>query len=212
MVPLNKTSKKFRIAFMLKFTEQLILHSETPESIILRERLRRKIKSNIEKKVNEQKLNEMIISRSFEPEKPHKKEKKIPYSEIKKRYSIKRSLIPQTRLPPTVKDITPLADERKLNLGKLNPLINDPTVITMQCDGSGEKITVKRTNGEHRTTGIILDKEEINEIIKKFSQASKIPLQEGVFKTAIGKLLISAIIHNEISSRFIITKISKYYK
>ena len=52
----------------------------------------------------------------------------------------------------------------------------------------------------------ILSKEEINEIIIKFSQASKIPTHEGVFRVAVGKFIFSAIISDVISSKFIIQK------
>ena len=49
-------------------------------------------------------------------------------------------------------------------------------------------------------------KEEIEEIIKKFSETAKIPVHEGVFKVVVGKLIFSAVISNIIGSKFIIRK------
>ena len=57
-----------------------------------------------------------------------------------------------------------------------------------------------------KRTNIILSKEDISDVIKKFSETTKIPLQEGIFRVAIGKLILSAIISEVIGSKFIIKK------
>ena len=53
----------------------------------------------------------------------------------------------------------------------------------------------------------MVTKEEIDEVIQKFSEASRIPIQEGIFRVAVGKLLLSAIISGVIGSKFIIKKL-----
>jgi len=57
-----------------------------------------------------------------------------------------------------------------------------------------------------KRTNIILNKEEIDQIIKKFSETAKIPLYEGIFRVVVGKLILSAIISDVIGSKFIIKK------
>ncbi|GAI79041.1 unnamed protein product, partial [marine sediment metagenome] len=51
---------------------------------------------------------------------------------------------------------------------KLNPLIQDPLVRVIECNGSEENIVVKGSMGT-KPTAIILSKEETDHIIKKFS-------------------------------------------
>ena len=58
-----------------------------------------------------------------------------------------------------------------------------------------------------KNTSLILSKEEIDDIIQKFSEISRIPLHEGFFRVAVGKLLITAVISGIIDSTFIIKKI-----
>ena len=65
-----------------------------------------------------------------------------------------------------------------------------------------------------KPTNLLLKKEEIDEIIKKFSEATKIPQNEGIFKAVVGKLILSAIISETIGSKFVIRKMMygpKYY-
>ena len=59
-----------------------------------------------------------------------------------------------------------------------------------------------------KKTGTVLSKEEIDEVIKTFSEAAKIPISEGIFKVVFGKLILSAILSDVIGSKFIIKKMS----
>jgi Flp pilus assembly CpaF family ATPase len=118
--------------------------------------------------------------------------------------------IPQPIVPSTIRNIFPSLEEQQLDLGKLNPLIKDPTVISIECDGPDKNIMIKRIREGKRITNIILDEQEIKEIIKTFSEAAKIPSHEGIFKAAVGKLIISAVISEIIGGRFLITKLSPF--
>jgi len=57
-----------------------------------------------------------------------------------------------------------------------------------------------------KKTGIILDKEEIDNIIQRFSRETKIPVQEGIFKVVAGRLIFLAIISEIVGSKFTIKK------
>ncbi|MEJ2268006.1 MAG: hypothetical protein P8X70_02940 [Nanoarchaeota archaeon] len=57
-----------------------------------------------------------------------------------------------------------------------------------------------------KPTGIILNKKEIDKVIKTFSEKSMIPIHEGVFRVVVGRLILSAIISEVTGSKFIIKK------
>jgi|SRR3989344_9203369 len=113
--------------------------------------------------------------------------------------------IPDIRLPPRLQYLRPYPTDIHIDLGKLNPLINDYSVISIECYGPSENIIVTGKMGRKKTN-IILSKEDIGEIINKFSTTAKIPVQEGVFKVVVGTLIISAVIADIINTRFIIRK------
>lgn len=118
--------------------------------------------------------------------------------------------IPETRLPPTVEHLRPIPTQMEVDLKKLEPLVRDPFVSIIECNGPGENIMVMGTMGRKRT-GIVLTKEEIDEIIRIFSEVTKIPINEGIFKVAFGKLILSSIISDVIGSKFIIRKMTGSY-
>ena len=94
-------------------------------------------------------------------------------------------------------------------MGKLNPLIKDRVVRNIACNGPDKNIMVKGMMGR-KITNIILSEEEINQTIKKFSEIAKIPVYEGIFKVAVGRLILSAIISKVVGSKFIIKKMMEY--
>lgn len=116
-----------------------------------------------------------------------------------------RLLIPESKFPLHIQYIKPVPINKEIELGKLDPLIKDFNVRIIECYGSGENLIVQGNMGVKRT-GIILNKEEIEGIIQKFSKETKIPIQEGIFKVVAGKLIFLAIISEIVGSKFIIKK------
>lgn len=116
----------------------------------------------------------------------------------------RRLVIPKPNLPSRLQYIQPTPTPRELDLGKLNPLIQDISVQSVECNGPDEKIIVKVPI--ERTTNITLSKEEIDEIIETFSQTAKIPISEGIFRVAVGNMILSAIVSKIVGSKFIIKK------
>ncbi|MBW6442272.1 hypothetical protein K0A97_00630 [Patescibacteria group bacterium] len=111
------------------------------------------------------------------------------------------------KLPKTVQDIRPVAStEREVDLGVLNPIIDDPAVNLVECNGPNERIVVMGKMGR-KITQIQLTKEEIEDIIINFSEASRIPVHEGLFRVAVGKVELSAIVSETLGSKFTIKKI-----
>jgi hypothetical protein len=133
--------------------------------------------------------------------------KQIPENRIIHKKQYRPLFIPEAPLPPTVQYLQPSPTNILINLGKLEPLAQDPKVRTIECNGPDEPIIVKGSMGT-RTTNIILNKNEINEVLLKFSQISKIPLSEGIFKIAAGRYVISAIVSEIVGSKFLIRKMA----
>jgi type IV secretory pathway ATPase VirB11/archaellum biosynthesis ATPase len=78
-------------------------------------------------------------------------------------------------------------------------------VKNIECSGPDEKIIVSGAMGR-KPTSITLSKEQIDEIIERFSQATRIPVSEGIYKVVHGNLILSAIVSEIIGSKFIIKK------
>lgn len=124
-------------------------------------------------------------------------------------YPIRRPVlfIPKPKLPQRFNYLRPVPTNLEIDLGKLNSLINDPLVKNIECNGAGQNIVITGTMGRKKTN-IFLSKEEINEIIKKISETTKIPLHEGIFSAVAGKLIFSAIISDLLGSKFTIKKMT----
>jgi hypothetical protein len=205
----KQTSQEFRKLFLTKFTNELIRNSETIEAFAIRQKLREKIKENIEKKEDERKLQHMLEKREIVEE--------LEQLPLKEKIRNKTRTIPQRlrlikdKIPETIRNILPAPTNAELDLGKLNPFITDPTVIMIECAGPNTYVSVKRIRGETRMTNVKLTKEEIDKIVKIFSKATKVPTEEGIFKAAFGKLIISATVSEIIDSNFLITKMNPFH-
>jgi hypothetical protein len=209
---LKSTSKTFRNQFILEFTKELIRNSKTYRDI----KISKEVKLIVHHKtkgpvlVPRGEIKEIIkdkIQRDSEKVSILKQEEDV-LGNIQKPLPPRRPLrIPDARLPQTVSHYRPSPTREGINLGKLTSLIKDPLVKVVEVNGEGEKVIVMGRMGR-KTTSISLNKEQIDEIITNFSQASKIPVEEGVFKVVHGNLVLSAMVSDVISSKFIITKMA----
>jgi hypothetical protein len=223
---LKNTSKSFREFFLLKFTEQLILHSKNIELLKLEELLRRKnqlpveeekSKKDIKEEVHEKlspKINQKPASLSKDPFSENL-EKRVPFPtkigrrEISPKPQRRVLKVPSVKpLPPQFSHVQPKPTEKNIDLGKLNVLVQDSNVRTIECEGENTKVIVTGSMGR-KPTSIVLSGEEIDSIINKFSQEAKIPTTPGVFKVAVGKLTLTAMISESVGSRFVIKKIEE---
>ncbi len=95
------------------------------------------------------------------------------------------------------------------SLGKIEKLLQDKTIQSIECPGPEKNILVKRFN-KINITKESLSQEEITDLINNFSNQAKIPIIGGILKAAVGNLIISAVISEYVGSRFIINKITPY--
>ncbi|MEK6820593.1 MAG: hypothetical protein AABX71_02670 [Nanoarchaeota archaeon] len=183
-----------RVLFLKQFTKELILQSK-------QERAEELGKEEVKKK--EEILVPALPISKIKPQIPIKPSAKfIPH----KLPIIQLSAIQTELKPKTIPELRtkPIAGE-KIELGKLNPLIQDPRVTMIECPGA-EKPMLVRIEGKTRVSKISLNGEEIKQIIDSFSEKTKIPVIKGLFKAIVGNLVITAVISELVGSRFIITK------
>jgi hypothetical protein len=225
---LKQTSKNFKKFFLLEFTKELIRSTETYKELRIKKEVKKVIHEKLIKpKLPQEKLLKKKILRGAVKEKIKRDSEMMSQlkreetlAEFKKFYSLTKPVkpsfpyripaplkIPESRLPETVQYLRPIPTSRMIDLGKLHPLIRDPLVKVIECNGPDEKIIVIGAMGR-KNTKIILTKEEIDNTINKFSEAAKIPVHEGVFKVVFGTLIFSAMISEVVSSKFLIRKMS----
>lgn len=203
----NGQIKDFKKFFLLQFTKELIKHSRTGEVSELKKILEKETYERKEE-IKRQKVKQVI-------------EKREPFLTLKQKIPLQKKIIkplprpvrarplvlriPEPKLPPHLQYLKPTPTTGvEIDLLKLNPLIKDPAVRTIEVN-TDEKVMVTGTMGT-KSTNIILSKEDINRIIKKFSENTKIPIHEGVFRVVVGRLILSAIISDVVGSKFIIKK------
>ncbi|MBU2503695.1 MAG: hypothetical protein KJ879_01425 [Nanoarchaeota archaeon] len=221
----------FKKFFLLEFTKEIIRSTETYQKVLIGKEVRKVISEDPETemlnlevkraKENIKKLVKESIQKESERIANMKKLDSLPefdYSvQAQRNKSIKRPvrqplpslIIPEPNLPWTVKDIRPFPsmDQEELRLGKIDVLLKDSLVKTIECNGLDEKIIVTGAMGR-KQTGITLEEEEIDSIIQKFSSATKIPVSEGIFRVVFGKLSLSAVVSEVVGSKFIIKKMA----
>ncbi|MEX0920650.1 MAG: hypothetical protein WDZ62_00070 [Candidatus Pacearchaeota archaeon] len=234
---LKKTSENLREFFILEFTKEIIRGTEKYREILIKKEVQ-EVLSHHEflKKLETERKNKKtekigkIVQEKIKEERKRisnlrdggfvPKPKPLIKRKLKEKSPFKNSFFKKSHdsyfhpkvinlpLPETVRDIRPIPGKETLNLEKLNPLVQDPLVKSIECNGPGQKIVVKGAMGI-KNTSITLTEEDIDDVINKFSKASKIPVSTGVFKVVYGRLVLSAIISEVVDSKFIIKKMSE---
>jgi len=216
-------SETFRKNFLIIFTKELIKNSNQKEIIQLENILNKK--ENISKREFKPQLQKTqpIVQEKISPPKitPIQREplnikpvqRKV--QEIKKpiiqptpRFTARQMLfIPEPRLPKHLEYLKPIPinEVSGINLEKLNPLVKDRAVKIIE--GTPDANVIVMGDMGTKPTRITLTKEEIDNIIKKFSEKSKIPVTEGIYRVVVENLILSAIVSEAIGSRFVIKKI-----
>ena len=93
--------------------------------------------------------------------------------------------------------------------GRIAPLLNDPVVSLIECQGAGKPVMIIRA-GQRQITRITLSPEEIKEILQEASDEAHIPLLDGVFRAVVDNFSINAIISEMVGSKFVIRKQTPY--
>ena len=228
--------KEQRTLFLKEFTKTLILNSESDKEVPLSHHpvkyqpsfipMELSISSPQQQLIPPETVREMMSSLV---QKKHQTLVMIPKQrfqpttrapQIKQQQTIQpmqRMIIPKTQemdarmRNPYISSIAPAPQPLPLGftLGKIDPLIRDQKLTTIECTGPNKPLLVKIIN-KVTPTQITLNEQEIRNIAESFSKAAKIPIIEGIFKAAVGNLVITAVLSNFVGSRFIINKYTPY--
>ncbi|MFH1801781.1 MAG: hypothetical protein ABH804_03055 [archaeon] len=205
---LKQTSVEFRKFFLLRFTKELIKNSSPGDIFKLEKIIRdesKEQKEKIKKEVQKEKQEEEQFKKSIASnlKKPLLLRKRISPP---RRISQPVLRVPEPMLPQRLMYLKPVPGaEVEIEFDKLIPLLKDPMVFSIECNGPNIPIIVSGSMGI-KNTNITLSEEEINEVIYEFSRLSRIPTHEGVYRVAVGKLIFIAVISSLVTSRFIIRK------
>lgn len=93
-------------------------------------------------------------------------------------------------------------------LSKIDSLLSDPTIATIECPGPGLPLMISR-GGFIQSTPINFTPDEIGAILREISEKTRIPLTAEVFKAALGEFILTAVLSEFTGSRFIIQKKGK---
>lgn len=193
-------SDEFKKNFLIKFTKELIKHSSKTEIINLQKIIELKEKRQIEK---------ILVPTQISAKKvtiPKKGNQPKPQFTKPIAQTVPATLfIPEPKLPSYLEYLKPVPTTNvEIDLLKLNPLIKDPAVRIIEVNPD-DKVIVTGAMGT-KPTDIVLNKEDIDRVINAFSVTSRIPIGEGIYKVAVGSLILSAIISDVVGSKFIIRK------
>lgn len=201
-----------RIIFLKRFTEELIInfseHHQLERKIKI-EKLRQKfLKPSYY--AHEEAFKKIINHKILHP--PKYQKPNLQGQGVQESSSPKQNFTAPLGYKPSIQNPVSIQPEPKKNpekfyLGKLEPLIQDPFIESIECPGPEKNILIKKNN-KINLTKIILSREEISEITNNFSKEARIPLVEGILRAAVGNLVISAVTSEFIGSRFIIKKIN----
>ena len=117
-------------------------------------------------------------------------------------YELPEMAAPKIQPMPSISNV----QLNELYRGKMTGLLNDPSVLSIECVGQSIPLNIFR-GGQKQRTKIILTKNEIDSLLKEISKQSKIPLSEGVFRVIVNNLMINAVISDLVGTRFVIKKL-----
>jgi type IV secretory pathway ATPase VirB11/archaellum biosynthesis ATPase len=93
--------------------------------------------------------------------------------------------------------------------GKIDPLLRDPSVSSIECSGADKNLTIIRA-GQRQMTKIALSLAEINQLLGVIADRAHVPLIQGVFRAAVDNFMIDAVFSDMVSPKFVIKKQTPY--
>lgn len=124
-------------------------------------------------------------------------------------------IIPQlTAKPAQAQETSPIRPvpqplPKGFSLPKIDYLIKDNSITSIECSGPNKPLLVK-SFGRIYPVKEALSEEEIRKIVEMFSDYSRIPILEGIFKAAVGNMVVTSVLSDFVGSRFIINKYTPY--
>ena len=155
------------------------------------------------KKIPQKKQFAKKPAKKLPPKKFSFSENTQPEKNVYKEFNQSHNKLP---LPQALKEIRPVPEKKEIDLERLNTFINDDSIKEIECQGEDVPIILRGNKG-NKKTNIFLTSGEIDTVINEFSQKTKIPAQQGIYKVLYGNLSFVAIISNIGNTKFLIRKI-----
>ena len=199
---IETSTREARGYFLLEFTRQLIKNNKNANIFFLDSILKQKFPE----KQEAQRITKATIQEKIEKKEQFSKEKQGPeilIKELRKMPPVNTNTIdliknkkkilklPTQRTPSNLSYLKPTTNE-KVNIGKLNILLQDTNVKTIEVEGPDQKAIVTGTMGR-KNTNITLTKQNIQEILNEFSTRARIPISEGITKIDLGNFSLTSI-------------------
>jgi len=189
------------------------------KNLILFEFVKNMILSKGNEKLNETNKKNQTEEKNFINH-PQQKEikpvnKNKPFKDLYKNYRIHHPKkihilkFPEPKIPKEFEYLKPKAIIEKdieVDMDLLNPMRDDPAIKIIEVNGPGKSVMVRGEMG-YMPTVTRLSNEEISQIVKNFSNATRIPIKEGAVEFPLKKYIMSAIISKEAGTKFIIKKL-----
>src|SRR3989344_3514027 len=148
----SQSSQDLRTRFLIEFTKELVRNTDAYQSLIIKKEIKKFVLEKKEKEKEKTKRDtehfiqlkkrsvEINPFKSFFAQRVNSQRTRPPMLQI-----------PESMLPPTVQYLRPVPLPLEINLNELNPLIKDPFVRIIECNGPNENVMVIGTIGRKRT-------------------------------------------------------------
>jgi len=204
---LKQSSINTRKKFLNNFTNEILAIVKNQQDS---EEAARKAQERINRERDIQRLTKKYIAPEPKPTTVESEAMEIKKEIVKKpeqRKPIERPISKQATQIPTYKPMPGgKTIKEPFDLNKIQVLLDDPEVTSIECQGENKELIIKKRN-QLMKTEIKLEKKDILEVIKQFSEKARIPLIEGLLRARVGDLQISAVVSEVTSSRFLITRV-----
>mgnify|MGYP001566374524 CR=1 FL=1 len=131
---------------------------------------------------------------------------RVPKNTKKPARKLTKKLVAKPSSSPTKPRAPELSVSGEGKYGKIDPLIRDPNVTTIECPGAEKRIIIITIPGQRMFTKIQLNPIEIKTFLQQIAYEARIPLLEGVFKAAVEDFIVSAVVSDSLGTKFVIKK------
>lgn len=146
-------------------------------------------------------------------------DRKQPMLQIKTPPPLSGQRMPALRMPslvspqrgPMQRQTTPImvgADFSTIGSERLKYLLflmSDSSITSIECPGPGKQLIMSKS-GMISPTAVSLTADEINNIMKEVSRRTRIPINQGLFKTAFDGLILTAVVSEFVGTRFLLER------
>lgn len=209
--------EEIRALFLREFTKMLVISFmpslfETFEKTLAKQTQVKEVQKPDELSVQPEELREKVEGKTadFASMQASPKQVIMPAQQIQRisqGVQQKPRTVPVQRIQskPQIASAQQFVAADGMGMSIIAPLINDPSVMAIECVEVGKPLMITR-RGMKQPTNIVLTNDEVKSIMDEFSEKTKIPLLPGIFKVAYMNLIVTAIISEYIGTKFIIQK------